>query len=160
MQPCPARRSAGTCLRTTSSRGRSSRCALVDAPPAGPADQVTPVCEIAVWWRCRSACCLVEPADPLWLGDPLVEALGIASFPIMCQRAPSRFPVDRSGPRHDQISIGLSAPTAWFQPTCSFGPEPLMPPWRATRMSPDKHPQLRARQVPSPSKSSSPAQSA
>jgi hypothetical protein len=26
--------------------------------------------------------------DPLWLGDPLVEALGMTSFPIMCQRAP------------------------------------------------------------------------
>jgi hypothetical protein len=98
--------------------------------------------------------------DPLWLSDPLVEALGMTSFPIMCQRAPSRFPVDRSGPRHDQISIGLSAPTAWFQPTCSFGPEPLMPPWGATRMSPDKHPQLRARQGSSPSKDSSPSQSA
>jgi hypothetical protein len=55
--------------------------------------------------------------DPLWLGDPLVEALEMTSFPIMCQRAPSRFPIDRSGPRHGQISIGLSAPTAWFQPT-------------------------------------------
>jgi hypothetical protein len=108
MQASPARRSAGTCPRTISSRGRPSRCALVGAPPAGQADQVTSDTQHAGHHRHQTAI-----SQTIRSGSAIRCLRHRGCELRLCVGGHRRdsLLID-PGLRHDQIWIDLSAPTA------------------------------------------------